>query len=549
MNDALLLSVDVGTLSARAGLFDASGQLLGSSTAAFPLHRPAPQQAVYRMDEIWDAVTRAVRGALAAVPGAAGRVRALAFDATSSLALTHTGDPPLTGGADVFCWADHRGEAMAGEITATALQTGDRLLAHMGGAISPEMHLPKLLWLKRRDPEAWARVIGARDLCDELARRATGSDGHSICGLACKWAYLPHQGAGWSRGLLERLGLADLLGLGALSRPPLPVGAQHGLLSSAAAEQMGLPPGLPVAAGLIDAEAGTLGALNGHFKGAMNNTLVLVGGTSTCLMAFARDERQIPGVWGPFHGAVFPGLWLHEAGQSCTGAALDGVLQHYPGGPGRAGPAEHAAAAAAIAGALAGEGSAFAAGRHLVPDWLGNRSPLGNGGVRALHTGLGEERGFADFLETYYATARAIVLQVRHIIEHLDEAGYAIRRVVLSGGHVRNPVLVRLYRDVLGNAAGRLLVLPGASEPVLLGTAMVAAVSAGLYPDLLAAVKGMGQASHDCPPDTAWAVAHETAYRIYRQLFADRGALLDDMAALAGQIPGQPAQHVSAPAP
>lgn len=523
--EGLLLAVDVGTLSARAGVFDGAGALLATASAGFELLRPAPYQAVYRMDAIWAAVTRATREALAGVPGAATRVRALAFDATSSLALSHTGAPPLEGGADVFCWADHRAEAEAEAITAT----GDRLLDHMGGALSPEMHLPKLLWLRRHDPVAWARVTGARDLCDALAWRATGADRHSLCGLACKWAYLPAEGeAAWRRDLLASLGLADLLERGALSSPPLPVGAVHGHLTPAAAAELGLPPGLPVAAGLIDAEAGTLGALDAAFAGSMNGTLVLIGGTSTCLMAFAPDKRRIPGVWGPFRDAVFPGLWLHEAGQSLTGAALDNILEQHPAGPRRAGAAEHAAAASRIASRLEAEGAAFAADRHVVPDWLGNRSPLGAGRGRALLTGIGEERGERDFLEAYYAAARGIALQARQIVDHLDAHGYAIRRVALSGGHARNPLLVALYRDALG----RDLVLPHASEPVLLGTAMAAAVAAGWYTDLLSAVAGLGPGTAMQAKDPARAAAHDLAYRIYLGLFEARNVAMQASAGL-----------------
>ncbi|MFH5926541.1 FGGY-family carbohydrate kinase [Roseomonas xinghualingensis] len=524
--DGLLLAVDVGTLSARAGLFDAGGQLLASASAPCELIRPAQDHAVYRMDGIWAAVTQAVRDTLAGQPGAALRVRALAFDATSSLALSHTGAPPLEGDADVFCWADHRGEAIAEEITAI----GDRLLDYTGGALSPEMHLPKLLWLKRHDPAAWARVTGARDLCDALAWRATGDDRHSLCGLACKWAFLPADGdTAWRRGLLGTLGIADLLDRGVLAQPPLPVGATHGRLSAEAAVEMSLPPGLPVAVGLIDAEAGTLGALDGSFAQAMNETLVLIGGTSTCMMAFAPDERRIHGVWGPFRDAVFPGLWMHEAGQSLTGAALDAVLQQHPAGPRRSGPAAHAATVTRIMPLLKAEGPAFAAGRHIVPDWLGNRSPLGEGRARALAAGLGEERGERDFLEAYYATARGIVLQARQILDHLDAHGYAIRRVALSGGHARNPLMVSLYRDALG----RELLLPRTPEPVLLGTAMVAAVAAGWYPDLLSAVAGLAPGGEPQVADPAWARAHDIAFRIYLGLFEARNAAMRDSAALA----------------
>lgn len=509
-----LLAVDVGTLSARAGIFDVQGRCLALASASFPLLRPQEHHAVYRMDAIWSAVREAVREAVGALPGGGADLSGMAFDATSSLYVEAAGGAPLDGEADVFCWMDHRGEREAEEIASTQ----DRYLAYVGGTLSPEMHLPKLLWLRRNRPQAWARVVAVRDLCDELARRTTGQDRHSICGLSCKLPYLPADREPWRRDLLAGLGIADLLDRGALQAPPGLVGTRHGRVSPAAADALSLPPGLPVAVGLIDAEAGALGVLGRGFREAMNRTVALIGGTSTCYMAFAADERQVSGVWGPFKDAVFPGFWMHEAGQSLSGAALDAVLAHHPGSLGPPAAETHAEAARLVLAALEAEGPAFAARRHVVPDWLGNRAPLGDGSVRALLTGIGEETSQRTFLEQYYATARALVLQSRQIVEHLNGHGYAIARVALAGGHVRNALLRQLYRDGLGFTA----VLSETPEPVLLGTAMVAAVGAGLHEDLFAAMDAMAPAQQDMTANPDWAGAHETAYQIYRKLFAVR---------------------------
>jgi FGGY-family pentulose kinase len=510
-----LLAVDVGTLAARAGLFDAGGALLASASAGFDLRRPHEHHAVYRMDEIWAAVCRAVREACGRVPGTL--IGGVAFDATSSLALTAAGEPPLDGEADVFGWMDHRGESEAEEVG----RSGDRYLDYVGGTLSPEMHLPKLLWLKRHRPAAWARLRAVRDLCDELAFRATGVDRHSVCGLACKFPYLPGDAEPWRHDLLARLGMADLVGLGALSGTPGRVGDRHAGISARAAEEMGLAAGVAVAIGLIDAEAGALGVLGRGFLAEMNRTISLIGGTSTCYMSWARDERQVSGVWGPFKDAVFPGFWMHEAGQSLSGAALDAVLLHHPAGPHRATAADHAEIAGAVLAHMDSEGPAFGARRHIVPDWLGNRAPLGDGRVRALVTGLGEETTRRALLEQYYATARALALQSRHIIEHLNRHGYAIDRCALSGGHLKNPLLVRIYRDALRTE----LLISDTAEPVLLGTAMVASVAAGLQPDLFAALDAMAPARHALPADPEWQAAHDAAYAIYLKLFAVRNEI------------------------
>jgi D-ribulokinase len=526
-----LLAIDVGTLSARAGLFDASGRLLAARSAGFTLIRPAEHHAAYRMDEIWAAVCRASREVLAALHAASGKVSGIAIDATSSTYFEATGERPLDGDADVICWMDHRAEVEAEEIGAT----GDRYLDYVGGSVSPEMYLPKILWLKRHRPAAWARVTAVRDLGDEIARRMTGIDRPSVCALACKFPYLPADADPWRRPLLETLGIADLLSLGALDQPPGRVGGAHGPLSGAAAEAMGLPAGLPVATTLIDAEAGALGVLGRGFARGVNRTVALIGGTSTCYMAWARDERPIPGIWGPFKDAVFPGYWMHEAGQSFSGAALDAVLVHHPASPGPASAELRARTATEILALLDAEGPAFAARRHIVPDWLGNRAPLGDGRVRAILSGISLETTHRAFLEHYFAVARSLALQSRQIIEHYNRHGYAIDRVCLSGGHLKNPLMMRLYADALGTG----LVISETSGPVLLGTAMVAATAAGLYPDLFAALEAMAPQQVTRSADPVWAAAHNIAYGIYLKLFMTRNDIEMESRRLESCVPPQ----------
>jgi D-ribulokinase len=525
--ESFLLAIDVGTLSARAGLFRPDGEFLAARSAAFDLLQPAEHHAVYRMDEIWAAVCSAVRAVVAAVPGAAAGVAGLAIDAASSMVLVAEGDPPLEERCDVICWMDHRAEAEAKLIDATA----DRYLGFVGGTVSPEMFLPKLLWMKRHRPADWRRVRAVRALSDEIAFRATGIDLASVCSLACKFPYLPGDAEPWRHPLLDQLGMSDLLERGTLAGQPGRVGHRHGSLSPVAAHGFGLSPGVPVAVGLIDAEAGALGVLGRDFAPKMNRILALIGGTSTCYMSWAEDMRPISGIWGPFKDAVFPGFWMHEAGQSFSGAALDAVLDHHPASPGRASAEHHTATIAEIMTLLDQEGPSFAAKRHLVPDWLGNRAPLGDGNARAIMTGIGVDSGRRAFLEEYYATARALALQSRHIIEHLNAHGYAIDRVSLSGGHTRNPLLVRLYRDALG--AG--LVTTKTDEPVLLGTAMVAAVGAGLQPDLFAALDAMSAPQRAHAADPRWARAHDAAYATYLKLFAIRNEIEAQSTSLAAE--------------
>src|SRR5260370_10349421 len=104
-----LLAMDVGTLSARASLFDGRGRLAASASSPFELLRPRDHQAVYRMDDIWRAAAQAAADCLARLPGAASSLVGLAFDATSPLYLQAKGHPPLDAGRDVISWRDHPG--------------------------------------------------------------------------------------------------------------------------------------------------------------------------------------------------------------------------------------------------------------------------------------------------------------------------------------------------------------------------------------------------------------------------------------------------------
>ena len=127
------------------------------------------------------------------------------------VALDHEDHPASvsTTGEDrwnVVVWLDHRAIAEAEACTAT----GHRVLDSLGGTMSPEMEIPKLMWLKRHLPKAWPRYGRMLDLADFLTFRACGSNARSCCTVTCKWTYLAHEEPGWQDDFLAAVGLADL---------------------------------------------------------------------------------------------------------------------------------------------------------------------------------------------------------------------------------------------------------------------------------------------------------------------------------------------------
>ena len=512
---ALLLAIDVGSRGTRAGALDEKGRLVALAERPIDLLEPGAGQAVYRMDAVWQAVGEAIRACLSADPGLGQRIVGLCFDATQSLVLDHDGPPPLAGEADVFSWMDRRGDSEAAAMSELGM-----------GDFSADSHLPKLRWLKRHHPDAWARITGTRCLVDELARRATGNDRHALATLATRWPYAPRDPDPWNHAMLAAVGLDDVWGFGALAGDPVPLGQVHGPLLQDVAAALGLPPGIPVSPGLLDGQAGLLGTIGRNPAARWETSAALIAGVTAPLLLLSSTARDIPGINGPHADAVLPGLWFYEAGQPWSGGALDHILDTHPGGPHASGAAEHDAAARDILALLDAEGPAFAATCHILP---------GQPGDVALTMGLGTGRPGArsrrGCLETYYAAARGLALQASEGIARLKAHGFPIERVALAGGQAHNPLMQRLYRDALGAD----LVVSRHPNPVLLGSAMMAAVAAGVHPDIMTAIERMSAPQARLVADPFWHQAHAAAYEIYQHLAATR-----DHAARAAQTLAAP---------
>jgi FGGY-family pentulose kinase len=465
-----------------------------------------------------------VREARAKAGVAPEAVAGIAFDATCSLVVRDRDSEQLSVSTDrvprwdTIVWLDHRAIAEADECTAT----GHAVLDYIGGVMSPEMQTPKLMWLKRHLRETWNAAGLLFDLADFLTWKASGSLARSQCTLTAKWTYLAHEETGWRRDFFEQVGLGDLFDHGSLPEKASPVGTDLGPLTPEAAAALGLTENCRVGAGLIDAYAGALGVLGG-FAGDADNIgrhLALIAGTSSCVMAMSPRPRPFPGVWGPYYGAALPGLWLSEGGQSVTGALLDHVIRWHGAG-GEPIAAMHGRIASRIGELRAEEGESFASRLHVLPDFHGNRSPLADPHAVGVVSGLTLDASFDSLARLYWRTAVAIALGVRHVLEALNENGYVIDTLHVTGGHTKNPLLMELYAD----ATGCSVVEPEADDAVLLGTGMVAATAAGLYPDLNAACVAMRQEGRTRASNPAAAHRFDRDYRVFLEMHRQRRAL------------------------
>jgi FGGY-family pentulose kinase len=497
------LGIDVGTGSVRAAIFDVRGARLGMASAPIQVWRPEADFVEQSSDDIWAAAGRAVRAALSEAGLAGSQIAGIGFDATCSLVLLDANDRPVSVSPtarteqNVMVWMDHRAIAQSERINAGK----HAVLRYVGSSISPEMQTPKLLWLKERAPEAFARTAKFLDLPDFLTYRATGIDTRSLCSTVCKWTYLGQEQR-WDEAYFRAIGLGELAdeGFARIGTRVRPMAEAIGGLTPRAAAELGLAPGIAVGVSIIDAHAGALGLLGVALDEPVNfdTRLALIGGTSSCHMAVSAEPRFIPGIWGPYYSALLPGLWLTEGGQSATGALIDHVVNSHARARELTAQAEARGTSVYallndVLDSLAGSApfpAALTRDLHVYPDFHGNRSPRANPNLRGMISGLRLNDTLEELALLYLATLQAIAHGTRHIIESMNACGYQIDTLVACGGDTKNPLFLREHADITGCR----IVMPREPEAVLLGASMLGAVAQGAHADLPTAMQEMNRA-------------------------------------------------------
>jgi FGGY-family pentulose kinase len=267
----------------------------------------------------------------------------------------------------------------------------------------------------------------------------------------------------------------------------------------------------------------------------LETRLAIVAGTS-CHMAVSREPKYIPGCWGPYYSAMVPGLWLTEGGQSAVGALVDHIIYTHAAYPEAKREADSQSVSIfeflnrrldylqqALKPAFPAE---LTANLHVYPDFHGNRSPWADPWLRGIISGLRLSAGIDDLALLYLATIQSIACQVRHIVEEMNRQGYRIKTLIACGGGLKNEVFLREHADVTGCT----LVLPREPEAVLLGAALLGAVAARAYPDIITAMKAMAGAGRQLIPDAGAVRAyHDRKYRVYHRMHDDQWRYNDPM--------------------
>jgi len=531
MSHHFTIGVDYGTNSVRALVVDvANGAEIGTCVVGYPsgkegilldprdvnLARQNPGDYLFGLE-------KSVQGAIAE----ASRNATFKPENVIGIGVDTTGSSPLPVdqhnvplgiqdrfknnlAAQCWLWKDHTSYQEAAQITKTAAEHRPQYIAKCGNTYSSEWFWSKIWRCLKVAPEVFDAAYSWVELSDYVPAVLAGVKDprqvrRGICAAGHKALYHDQWGGLPDSQFLSMLdpklaSLRDRL-YDKASDALTPAGS----LCAEWAKKLGLPEGIPIAIGEFDVHYGAIGS------GVDEGVLVKAIGTSTCdccVVLATKQVADIPGICGIVPGAILPGYYGIEAGQSAVGDIFKWWAEVVCQGDGK------------LQAQLTQEASSQKPGQSglLALDWNnGNRTIL----VDPMLTGLILGQSLhTTRAEIYRALIEATAFGARAIIERIREYGVPINRVVCCGGIAeKNPMLMQIYADVTGCT----MQVSGSAQACALGSAVGAAVVAGKekggYADFKTAQDAMTSVkSINYVPQPRNQAVYERLYKLYRQL-------------------------------
>ncbi|WP_434616065.1 FGGY-family carbohydrate kinase [Tabrizicola sp. M-4] len=487
---AYYLAADGGTESLRVRIFDLAGTCLASVAAPYETKFYPGARAEQDPEDWWASLIKATRGALHEAQIDPAQVESMAFATTCCTVVALDAEGRALRPA--LMWMDVRASAEADAV----LATGDPALRINGagqGPVSAEWMIPKALWLKRNEPDTFARATTICEYQDFLTLRLTGERVASLDNAGLRWHYSSRNG-GWAAGILRALGMEELV-----QKWPARVlapGEVVGTLTPRAAADLGLPQSVKVVQGGADALIGMIG-----LGVAQPGQLALITGSSHLQFGVTSAPLHAPGVWGAYPDIVYPDRWIVEGGQTSTGSIVN-WLRRFTGGT--LDLAEMNAKAAALPPGAEGV---------IVQDhFQGNRTPytdpLSRGAIVGLTLAHEPHHVFRAIME-------GIGFGTRTILDAFKAGGYTSNEITVGGGATASDLWMQIHADT----AGLPVRIPHSPDAPSVGSAVLAAYGAGRFASIDDGIAAMVKPGRVVDPIPANVAAYEDIYARYKSLY------------------------------
>lgn len=475
--ETAVLAIDLGTTEVKVGLVALDGRLLGLARAGYATDAdPATGRAEQDPDAWWGAIQVAVRELIRLD---VGDVCAIGIDGHGPTLVPVDAAGRATHAAII--WQDSRS---VGEQAELAVATGLQGWSLAG--------LPAALWLERHDAAVAERTCWYLATWDAIAMRLTGRATTSLV----DGQPFPEPAALRSVGIPAEK-VAPVVVAGSVVGPVVPE----------VAASLGLRPGIPVVAGIVDAWASFHGAGMSRAGDAMDP-----GGSAGGFGVYWDVPLTVPGSFSTI--APLPGLYSVGGAMAATGRALDWYRADVLGG-------------GITAESLIEEAGTVGAGADgvvFLPYLAGERSPLWDPTARGAFVGLALDHGRAHLTR---AILEASAFAIRHVAEGIVAAGAVVRSMRVCGGPARSETWNQIKADVTGFAVE----VPAVLETAVEGAAIVAATAVGAWPDLPAAIHGMTRVARRLEPDATARDRYDATYAAYRRLHPAIAPIVRDLAA------------------
>jgi len=498
----LLLGIDIGTSSAKAVLFDSdAAAVLATAGCEYPIYRPAPDRAEQDPDDWWRAVVETVRR----VTAQAGRndVAGIGFSGQMhGVILLGPDGAPIH---PAIIWADQRSASTCAAVVETV--GAEQYLATTGTLPAAGFQGPTLLWLKRHLPQVLDRTRAVILPKDDVRRRMTGEIATDVSDAAGTGLFDVSRRA-WAQEIIRRAGLPE-----AIFPRVLGSAEMAGRLTAPAAAELGLPAGIPVAAGCADQPAqATANGLS-----APGRASVTTGSGGQVLVPLRPADGRVPtdGRLHVFNHAA-PDTWYVLGAILSAGLSLR-WLRGITGLEGRA-DAYPTFSAEAAQVPLGADGLIF------LPYLTGERTPHMDPLARGAFVGLGAHHTRGHLAR---AVMEGVAFALRQALELSLKLSGPVQTVIAAGGGAESDVWRQIQADVFGLPLRKSLLV----EQAGVGAALLGGVAAGVYADLDDACARTARYGPPTEPDPARHARYDELYARFQDLYLH---LKDDFHWLAG---------------
>ncbi len=497
-----LIGIDVGTQSLRACVFRADGKLLAKELVAFHSTRYlAPSHVEQDPTEWWQAALVALEKVVRHPDVNPQEIAAISYACTSCTAVfLDQNDNPVR---PALLWMDNRSVEEARLVQAT----NNPVLPYAGGEVSPEWMLPKILWVKKHEPETYKNAAHIVEQIDFFTKKLTGKWTLGYNHLVAKWSYANPVG-GWPEGFIEDLGLEDVFPK--WPETVMPMGEVVGNLDRAVAERIGLSEQVLVVQGGMDSTAGMvgLGAFDVGQIGISHGTSTVVQCQSDVFMEEINGRPD----------ALVEGLYLMGGGERSTGAVAQWLVTQLAQNSNIPYEQYYQKLEEDVADIPPGS-----AGLVVLEHFQGSRK-FHDPDTRGMFWGLTLWHKSAHLLRGTY---EGISYGVRYFLEKLQNNGYEITRVSAGGGLMHSDISAQILADVCGLPFYRVT----EREQTALGAAIVAGVGAGIFSDFNDGIAKMVRFSEPLLPNKDHKPTYDFYYDKYCRTYETMKPLMHEVVA------------------